>query len=120
MNHAAGGLHPLRAAGAQVALVAHAVLMPHVAIDHVGEGNEAPMGMVGKSGDVVVRIVTAEVVQHQERIKSAQGRGAKGAMHGHAGALGNGGGLNQLAYGSNHDFLLLDANYRTELAIFRS
>ena len=71
MDHAAPGGHPLHAAVAEQALVARAVAVAHAAGKHVGDGLEAAMRMVRKAGDVVVRVVAAERVQHQERIEAA-------------------------------------------------
>ena len=108
MDNAAGGLHPLGAAGAQIAPVAHAVPVLHVAVQHVGEGDEAAMGMVREAGDVFLRVVAAEVVQHQEGVQVLQGRGADAAVDDDAGAFRDGVSRHQLtdvAYG--HDGLLL-------------
>jgi hypothetical protein len=113
MDHAAGGLHPLGAAGAQVAPVAHAVPVFHVAVQHVGEGDEAAMGMVREAGDVLVRVVAAEVVQHQEGVQVFQGRGADAAAHGDTGAFGNGAGLEQLADGAWSHGVILSWTDRT-------
>ena len=69
MNHAAAGRHPLRAAVAEQAFVAGAVAVAHIAGEHIGDGFEAAMRMVGKAGDVVVRIVAAKGIEHQERVE---------------------------------------------------
>ena len=71
-------------------LVAKAVAMLHVAIQHVGEGNEAPVGMVWKTSDVVVRVLAAKLVEHEEGVQVSQRRGANGAMDRNACSLGEG------------------------------
>jgi hypothetical protein len=97
----------LRAARAQVAAVAHAVLMLHVAVQHVGKGDEAAMGMRREPGDVFVRVVAAKVVQHEKRIEVFQRRRADGAMHGYACTLGHFNSRNQYLHGADHKFSFL-------------
>ena len=55
MDHAAAGGHPLHAAVLQQPFMAGAVAMAHAAGDHVGDGLEAAVRMVGKPGDIIVR-----------------------------------------------------------------
>ena len=69
MDDAVCRRHPLHVARAEVARVAEAVLVPHVAVEHVGDGLEAAVRMRRKAGDVVVRVVREELVEHQERIE---------------------------------------------------
>src|SRR3546814_1548281 len=69
MDDAARGGHPLHAARRQVTDVAEMVLMLHVAIEHVGDSLEAAMRMRREAGEVIVRIVGIELVEHQERIE---------------------------------------------------
>ena len=81
MYDAAASLHPLTPTGAQVSGIAHAVLMLHVTIDHVGESVEAAVWMRRETRNILIRIITAEIIQHQERIIIAQSRCADSAMH---------------------------------------
>ena len=67
--------------------VAGAVAMTHAAGDHVRDRLEAAMRMVGKPADVVLRIVGAERVEHQERIEPALQRLRQHARELHAGAV---------------------------------
>jgi hypothetical protein len=90
VDHAAAGGHPLHAAVLQQALVAGAVAVAHAAGDHVGDGLEAAVRMVGKAGEVVVGLVAAERVEHQERIEAALQRVVEHARQFHAGAVGSG------------------------------
>ena len=62
--------HPLHVARAQVAAVAEAVFVPHVAVEHVGDRLETAMRMRREAGDVIVRVVRKELVEHQERIEA--------------------------------------------------
>jgi NAD(P)H-hydrate repair Nnr-like enzyme with NAD(P)H-hydrate epimerase domain len=71
VGHAAARRHPLDAAVAHESLVAGAVAVAHAPGQHVGDGLEAAVRMLGEAGDVVARLVAAEGVQHQERIETA-------------------------------------------------
>ena len=66
------GGHPLHAARHQHALVAVVVAVAHAAVEHVGDGLEAAVRMVGKARDVVLGLVGAELIEHQERIEIGQ------------------------------------------------
>ncbi len=70
VNDAAAGGHPLRAAGDDLAAVAHVVLVAHAALEQVGERLEAPVRMGRKAGNVVVRVVGADLVEHEKRIEA--------------------------------------------------
>ena len=63
------GRHPLHAAILQQAFMAGAVAMPHAPGDHVGDGLETTVRMIGKAGDVVVGLVAAKGIEHQERVE---------------------------------------------------
>jgi hypothetical protein len=80
VDDAARRLHPLHAAGLEVAAVAHAVAVLHVAVEHVGDGLEAAVRMLGKAGNVFVRVFAAEVVEHEERVEVLQRRRADAAV----------------------------------------
>ncbi len=69
VDHAAAGGHPLHAAVGQQPFVAGRVAMAHAAGDHVGDGLEAAVRMIGKAGDVVAGLVGTKRVEHQERIE---------------------------------------------------
>ena len=119
MDDAAGGLHPLRPAGAQIAAIAHAVAVFHVAVEHVGERDETAMRMIRKTGDVLVGIVAAEMVEHQERIEILQRRRAQGAMHSDAGPFGNGDGVDLLLDGTDVHVCLLGNEFMPQPARVR-
>ena len=102
VDYAAGRLHPLCAAGTQVALVAHAVLVQHMSIQHVGQGDEATMRMIRETGNIIIRVITAEMIQHQEGIQVTQGRRADGAMYRYTGTF-------------RHFHRLYDFLYRSQL-----
>jgi hypothetical protein len=88
MHDAAAGRHPLHAAVLQQALVPGAVAMPHAAGDHVGDGLEAAVRVLGKAADVVVGVVGAEGIEHQERVETALQRLRQYAHELDAGAIG--------------------------------
>lgn len=106
MDHAACGLHPLRAAGAQIAAVTHAVLVLHVAVEHVGEGDEAAVRMRRETGEIFVRIAAAEMVEHEEGVEVPERRRADAAVHRDAGAFGHLDGGNQFFDGADHGLVL--------------
>jgi hypothetical protein len=72
MHDAAAGGHPLHAARAEQAGVAHVVAVAHAAGQHIGHGLEAAMRMVGKAGEIIRGGVGAELVQHQKGIEIGQ------------------------------------------------
>lgn len=69
VDQAAAGGHPLHAAVLQQALMAGAVAVTHAPGNHVGDGFEAAVRVVGKAGTVVLRVVAGEVVQHEEGVE---------------------------------------------------
>ncbi len=71
MHDAAAGRHPLHAAGLQQALVAGVVAVAHAARDHVRHRLEAAVRMIGEAGQIVIRVIAAEGIEHQERIEPA-------------------------------------------------
>mmetsp|Transcript_5844 Transcript_5844/g.22885 ORF Transcript_5844/g.22885 Transcript_5844/m.22885 type:complete len:339 (+) Transcript_5844:3134-4150(+) len=71
VDHAAASGHPLHAAVADQAFMAGRVAVAHAAVQHVGDGLETAVRVVGEAGDVVVRVVRAEVVEHQEGVEAA-------------------------------------------------
>ncbi|MNT06635.1 hypothetical protein D3C72_1413120 [compost metagenome] len=71
VDHACACHHPLRAAVLQQPLVAGAVAMAHAASQHVGDGLEAAVRVIGEAADVVILAVGAEGIEHQERVQPA-------------------------------------------------
>src|SRR4051812_49255848 len=61
--------------------------MAHAAGDHVRDRLEAAMRVVGKSADVVLRIVRAERVEHEEWVQPPLQRLGQHAGKCHAGAV---------------------------------
>jgi hypothetical protein len=74
----AGG-HPLDVARPQLALVPEAVAVLDRTREHVGNRLDAAVRVPRESGEVVVRVLVAEVVQQEERIKVAGVAEAEGA-----------------------------------------
>src|SRR5690606_34217698 len=87
MDHAAPGGHPLHATVFEQAFMAGAVTVQHAPGDHVGDGLEAAVRVVGKAGDVVVGLVATEGVEHQEGVEPALQRLAEHAGELDAGAV---------------------------------
>src|SRR5439155_23719990 len=69
------------------AAVALVVAVAHAAGEHVGHRLEAAMGVLGKAGEVVGRIVGAEFIEQQERVELRQVRAADHAVQLDAGAV---------------------------------
>ncbi len=46
------------------------VLMKHVALDHIGDCFEPAVRMGRETGNIVLGLVGAEFVQHQERVQT--------------------------------------------------
>ncbi|EWS60259.1 hypothetical protein Y695_04582 [Hydrogenophaga sp. T4] len=90
MDHAFAGRHPLHAAVLQQAFVTRAIAVQHAARDHVGDGLEAAVRVVGETGDVVVGVVAAEGIEHQERVEPALQVLREHAGEFHARAVGRG------------------------------
>ena len=74
MDEAAPGRHPLHAARFDGALVARAVSVAHAPGQHVGDGLEAAVGMVGEAADVVLGPVRAEFIEQQEGVQLTEFR----------------------------------------------
>src|SRR3546814_13544241 len=72
-------------------LVAVVVLVAHSAVEHVGHGLEAAVRMAGETGDVVLGLVGAELVEQQERIELRPRRAADDAGELDPGAVRRGG-----------------------------
>src|ERR1700733_5022540 len=87
MDDAARGGHPLYVAGRKVAAVAEVILVPHVTVEHVGDGLEAAMRGGREAGDVILRIVRVELIEHQERIDLKAALTAQTAAELDAGAV---------------------------------
>ena len=70
MDNPLAGSHPLHAAVVQQAFVAGTVAVTHAAGDHVGDGFKSAMRMIGETSDVIVWIIAAKGVEHQEGIEA--------------------------------------------------
>ncbi len=64
--------------------MAEAVPVKHVAFEKIGEGHEAPVGMVGKSPKIIVGVLAAEEIEHEEGIKTFLQRAVEQAHETHA------------------------------------
>src|SRR5690348_15884302 len=69
MQNAAAGRHPLDVACGHFALVPQTIAMLHRAGQHIRDGLNPAVRMPWKSGQVVFRILIAEIVEQQERIE---------------------------------------------------
>ena len=73
------GRHPLHVSAPDGSLVPQRVAVVHLALEHVGDGLDAPMGMPGKSRSVERGVVGAEVVEHQKGVEKSLLAGTEGA-----------------------------------------
>ena len=71
MDDATPGRHPLHAPRRQHPFMPGAVAMAHATIEHVGDGFKTTVRVIRKTGNVILRIVAAEGIKHQERIEPA-------------------------------------------------
>ena len=69
MDDAASRGHPLHVSRRDDALVAHAVAVLHIALEHVRYRLNAAMRVPGKPLDVLIGIGVAEIVEHQEGVE---------------------------------------------------
>ena len=71
VDDAAAGSHPLHIAIAQQPFVAGRITVPHTAFEHIGDGLEPPVRMVGEAADIVAGLLGAEGIEHQEGVEPA-------------------------------------------------
>jgi hypothetical protein len=90
MDDAASGRHPLHVPRLDHAFVADRIAVLHASLEHDGDGLEAAMRMVREAGDPRLRIVGAELIEHEERIDRIKLRRADHALELDAGAVGGG------------------------------
>ncbi len=95
VQNAAAGCHPLHVARGHAALVAEAVAVRHFAGQDIGDGLDAAMRVPGKSGEIVGRILIAEIVEQQERVELVRFAEAEGALQFYACAFDGGLGLHR-------------------------
>src|SRR5580692_12358936 len=96
MQNSAAGSHPLHIARGHPALVAQAVAMLHFAGQHISNGLDPPVWMPRETGQVVGRILVAEIVQQEERVKVFRFAETEGALQFDARTLDGWGGFNDL------------------------
>ncbi len=87
VDDAAAGRHPLHVAAPDGARVPEGVPVVDLALEHVGDGLDAAMGMPGESRAVERGIVATEIVKHEEGIEKGLLAGAEGPAKMHAGAF---------------------------------
>ena len=90
MQDAAARRHPLHVPRAEGAAVAQAVTVLYRPVEDVGDGFDPAMGVPRKSGEVVLRVVVAEVVQQEERVELARVPEPERSAQPHARALDGG------------------------------
>jgi len=89
VNHATTRRHPLDSTWFKQAFIADAVAVPHAPGNHVSDGFETSMRVIGKACEIIVRVVAAKCIQHQERIKSTLQRLREHTIELHARAIGS-------------------------------
>src|SRR5258706_16034509 len=87
MQDAAAGGHPLHVARPERAAIAEAVAVIDTPRQHVGNRLDAAMWMPRESGEIVVWIVVAEVVEQEERVEVRGVTESEAAPQPHSGAL---------------------------------
>jgi hypothetical protein len=87
MEDAAAGGHPLHVSRAERPAIAEAVTVIDIAAEHVRNGFYSSMRVPRESGEVVARVVVAEIVEEQERIELRRISEAKSTPEVHAGAF---------------------------------
>ncbi len=95
VDDAAARGHPLHVAGADRAMVAHAVAMLDGPGQHVRDGLDAAVRMPRKARQIILRNVIAEIVEQQERIEVGGVAETERAAQMHARAFERGLGLNK-------------------------
>jgi len=91
VHDAATGAHPLHVARTDGAFVADAVAVGGGAFEHVGDGFDATVRMVGEAAHgTFERVVEGEVVEEQEGVIKVAGLGAEGTKQTHARAFDGG------------------------------
>ena len=61
--------HPLDVPGGDGPAIPHAVAVLHRSRENVGDRLDAPVGMPREAGQVIVRIVIAEIIEQEERVE---------------------------------------------------
>src|SRR5580692_540580 len=69
MDDSTARRHPLHVTSGDGTLISHAVAVLHSSRQDVGDGFDAAMGMPGKSSEIILRNVVAEVIQQKERVE---------------------------------------------------
>ena len=82
-------------------MIAHAVAVFDGSGEDVGDGLDAAVRVPGKSGEVVLGNVVAEIVEEQERVEVVGVAEAEGAAQMHSGTFERGLGLDEALDGAN-------------------
>jgi hypothetical protein len=110
MLDTAAGRHPLGGAVRDETAAAGSVLVLEGAIDDVGHGLEAAVGVPGRALGLAGRVLNgAQVVQQKERVGEGEGGGGEGPAHGEALALEMAFGRDELAHGAPDGLALAEA-----------
>jgi hypothetical protein len=81
VHHKRPGLHDGFGLGLPATTMTRAVVVRHAASQHVGDGLQTPVRVVGKATDVVAGVVGARQVEHQKRVQALLQIGAvKGGL----------------------------------------
>src|SRR5712691_7840455 len=96
MQDAAAGRHPLHVPGSHPALVAETVAVLHRTGQHVGDRLDSAVRVPGESGEIVLRVLVAEIIQQQEGVELAGFAETEGALQLYSCALDGRLGVNDL------------------------
>ena len=109
MQDAASGTHPLHVAGTDEAFIAETVAVGSGAFEHVGDGFDAAVRMVGEAAQgALERVVEGEVIEEQKGVKLVAGFGRDGTQQTHARAFDGGLWFDGLGYNSKIVHVWLD------------
>ncbi len=98
MQNAAAGGHPLHIACGHAALVAERIAVRHFAGENISDGLDAAVRMPGEAGEIVGRILVAEIIEQEERVEFVRFAEAEGALQLDAGTFDGGLGLIDFFY----------------------
>ena len=88
MDNAAARGHPLHTTLLQIPFVTQMVTVLHVAFHQVGHRFKAPVRVRREAGNVIIRIIRGERVQHQKGIQPHHGVVAQRPLQANTGTVG--------------------------------
>ena len=87
VNHATPGCHPLHTTTFQHGFIPQMVTVAHAPIQHIGNGFKTAVRVGREAGNVIIRIIREEIIQHQKGIDAVMRRASQTAQQTHTGAI---------------------------------